>query len=284
MGELTLKRALACALLVCAFILPVCTRADEILVSAAASLTDAFNEIGKSYSGANRGTIVRFNFGASGALQQQILQGAPVDVFASASPKEMDALQREGRILPATRADFAANRLVLIAPPGSRLKSWSDLRAAPVRRIAISNPDSVPSGRYAKDTLTRRGLWNLVQPKAIFGENVRQTLTYVTGGNVDAGIVFATDQKAEGRRARVVDSAIPGQDHSPIVYPAAVLKSTTNRATAEKFVQFLRGPAAGAILARYGFQLIGGSAASHTPPSAPVPGSNARPPSKTGKR
>ena len=256
-------------------------RADEILVSAAASLTDAFNDIGRAYSAANPKTIVRFNFGASGALQQQILQGAPVDVFASASPKEMDALQRANRIEPATRADFAANRLVLIAPPNSRLKSWDDLRTAFVHRIALSNPDSVPSGRYAQDTLTKRGLWNVVQPKAVFGENVRQTLTYVTGGNVDAGIVFATDQRSEAKRVRVVDTAIPGKDHAPIVYPAAVIVGAPNAIAARKFADFLRAPTAQAVFARYGFLAV-----------LPTPRPPQNPPSrkvshkipKTGKR
>jgi molybdate transport system substrate-binding protein len=243
----------ALAVLVCAAALAGEVRADEILVSAAASLTDALNEVGKAYTTANPGTVVRFNFGASGALQQQIAQGAPVDVFASASPKEMDALQKMNRIEPATRADFAGNRLILIAPTGSALKHWDDLRAPTVRRVAISNPESVPSGRYAQETLTKRGLWDIVQPKAVFGENVRQTLTYVVGGNVDAGIVFATDAQMERQRVRVVEEAVPGRDHSPILYPAAVITRAPNATGARKFVAFLRGAAAQSILARYGF-------------------------------
>jgi molybdate transport system substrate-binding protein len=243
----------ALAILVCAAGLVSEARADEILVSAAASLTDALNEVGKAYSMANPGTIVRFNFGASGALQQQIAQGAPVDVFASASPREMDALQKMNRIEPDTRADFAGNRLVLIAPMGSALKHWDDLRAPTVRRVAISNPESVPSGRYARETLTKRGLWDTVQPKAIFGETVRQTLTYVSGGNVDAGIVFATDAQTERQRVRVVEQAVAGRDHSPILYPAAVLTMAPNALGARKFTAFLLSTSAQSILARYGF-------------------------------
>ena len=279
-----MRRTLLLIILFHAVISPMHAYADEILVSAAASLTDALNEIGKAYTGANPRTIVRFNFGASGALQQQIMQGAPVDVFASASPKEMDALQRENRIAPATRADFAANRLVLITPPNSTLKGWDDLRSASVRRIAISNPDSVPSGRYARETLTRRGLWNIVQPKAIFGENVRQTLTYVSGGNVDAGIVFATDQQAEARRVRVVEAAIPGQDHSPIVYPAAVLANAANPAAARKFVVFLRNAAAQTILTRYGFLAVHPTPGPRTSLHPQSRDKNPKSPPKTGKR
>src|SRR5579871_5922271 len=135
--------------------LPAGGRADTILVSAAASLTNALQDIGKAFTAADPKTTVRFNFGSSGQLQQQIEQGAPVDVFASASPKEMDALQKEGRLLAGTRADFAGNRLVLIAPRDSRLKGWDNLRRPGVQRVALSNPAFVPSGRYAQQTLTK---------------------------------------------------------------------------------------------------------------------------------
>ena len=241
-------------LLLCAFsTLSPGVRGDEVLVSAAASLTDAFNEIGKAYTKTNPQTTVRFNFGASGALQQQIAQGAPVDVFASASPKEMDALQAAGRLAKETRADFAGNRLVLIAPLHSGLKTWEYLRGASVKRIALSNPASVPSGRYAQETLTHRGLWNAIQPKLVFGENVRQTLAYVTNGDVDAGVVFATDAQVEKTRVRVVQTALPVQDHQPILYPVAAIADAPNPAGARRFVVFLQSPTAQSILARYGF-------------------------------
>jgi len=233
---------------------PGIARADEILVSAAASLTDAMNEIGRAFTAANPGTTVRFNFGASGALQQQIEQGAPADVFESASPKEMDALQKAGKIEADTRITFAGNRLVLIAPASDHaLKAWEDLAKPATKRVAISDPASVPSGRYAKETLTRRGLWDTVSTKAIFGENVRQTLAYVTGGDVDAGVVFATDARIESKRVRVVQAATPGKDHAPIVYPAAVVAGAPNAPVARRFVLFLKAKEARAILARYGF-------------------------------
>ncbi|GDX40266.1 molybdate ABC transporter substrate-binding protein [Armatimonadota bacterium] len=243
-------------------------RADEILVSAAASLSNAFNEIGHAYTKQHPQTVVRFNFASSGALQQQIEQGAPVDVFASASPREMDALQKKGRIEANTRADFAGNRLALIAPLRSSLKQWGDLLNPAVKHIALSNPDSVPSGRYAKETLTKRGLWVAIQPKAVFGENVRQTLTYVVNGDAEAGIVFSTDAQSEKARVRVVQQAISGKDHTPIFYPVAVVAKTTNSPAARNFVAFLKAPAAQAILARYGFAL--------PPLSKPAPPAKAR--------
>ena len=228
-------------------------RADEILVSAASSLTEAFNEIGLAFTKANPKTVVRFNFAASGVLQQQILQGAPADVFASAAPKEMDALAKENRIETNTRIVFASNRLALIVPAGSRLRGWSDLGAPAVRRVAISNPDSVPSGRYARETLEKRGLWSLVEPKAVLGENVRQTLTYVASGDADAGVVFVTDARVEAKRVRVIALAVPGRDHAPITYPGAVVRGAPNAEAARRFVRFLRGAVARGILARHGF-------------------------------
>jgi molybdate transport system substrate-binding protein len=269
----TFHKTMALAACFTAIVTNVPARSDEILVSAAASLTDAFTDIGKAYSAAHPGTVVRFNFGASGALQQQIVQGAPVDVYASASPQEMDALQKANRIEPGTRIDFAGNRLVLIVPPGSLVKRWNDLRSGAVRRIAISNPDSVPSGRYAKETLTKRGLWTAVEPKMILGENVRQTLTYVAGGNVDAGIVFATDAQIEKRRVNVVDEAATGKDHSAIVYPASAIAHAPNAAGARRFTSFLIAPAAQAILKRYGFARTARSSASNTG----LPGPHKRP-------
>ena len=235
---------------------------DEILVSAASSLTDAFNEIGRAYTKANPGTTVRFNFGSSGALLQQIVQGAPVDVFASASPQEMDALQKEKRIETGTRGNFAGNRLVLIVPVQSKIKSWDALRSAGVRRVALSDPNSVPSGRYAQETLTKRGLWAAVKPRAVFGENVRQTLAYVANSDVEAGVVFATDARLEKDRVRIVQEAVPGRDHAPILYPAAVVQGAPNAADARRFTAFLQSPTAQGILSRNGF-------ASAHPPAKP---------------
>lgn len=231
------------------------SRADGVLVSAAASLTESLKEMGMAFTKVNPRTTVRFNFGSSGALQQQIEQGAPVDVFVSASDKEMGALQKSNRIETATRTDFAGNLLVLITPSQSRVKvqSWEDLKSPSVRRVAISHPDSVPSGRYAREALTKRGLWAAVQPKAVLGENVRQTLMYVAHGDVEAGLVFATDARIEPKKVRVVKVAAPGKDHAPIVYSAVVVTGAPNAPAARRFVAFLQSPAAQAILARNGF-------------------------------
>lgn len=239
--------------------------ADEILVSAASSLTDAFQEIGTAFQKTNPGKAVRFNFGASGAVLQQIRQGAPVDIFASASPKEMDLLAKEGRLLVPTRHNFTGNRLVLIVPAKQvmpNIRQWEDLKWSGVNRIALSNPASVPSGHYAREVLIKRGVWDSIQQKAILGENVRQALTYVAGGNVDAGIVFATDAKSEAKRVRVIQQATPDKDHAHILYPVAVLKAAPNPGLSRLFIVFLMGPKAQAILQRYGF-----ASPNQTPPS-----------------
>jgi molybdate transport system substrate-binding protein len=226
----------------------------QILVAAASSMTEVLREVAATFEKQHPGIRVRFNFASSGTLLRQIQAGAPVDVFVSASSVEMDALQKAGRLLDGTRAEIAANRLVLITPAADRrVTGWESLAAPPTGRIALSNPDSVPSGRYAKETLTRRGLWNAVAKRAVYGENVRQTLAYVAGGNVAAGIVFATDAKIEARRVRIAATAVPGKDHAPIVYPAAVLTASRRRDAARRFVAFLRQPAARDVFRRRGF-------------------------------
>ena len=234
---------------------------EEILVSAAASLTGAFQAIGRVFEQANPPLKVRFNFGASGALERQIEQGAPVDVFASAGDAEMNALAKAGRINPTTRSIFAGNKLALVVPTGGRLDrmevtkppGWYTLSDPFVRRIALSNPETVPSGRYARQLLERQGIWPRVRAKAVFGGNVRQTLTYVTTGDVDAGIVFVTDARAAKGRVRVLVTSLAPRDHDPIVYPAAVLTDAPNADVGRRFVAFLRSAPAQAVLKKQGF-------------------------------
>lgn len=247
------RQALLCGLLLC--VCGAAVRGEEILVSAAASLTNAFQEIGRTYHDLHPGETVRFNFGASGALLRQIEAGAPVDVFASASLKEMDTLEKSGGLRPHTRLNFAGNLLALIAPLGSRIRTWHDLAEDPIRHVAISDPASVPSGRYAQETLTRRKLWDDVRPKLVLGENVRQTLAYVVNRDVAAGIVFLTDARIAAGKVRVVQLAESGKDHDPILYPAAVTAHAPHTAAAVRFTAFLRSAKVQEILRRYGFTL-----------------------------
>jgi molybdate transport system substrate-binding protein len=226
--------------------------AQELTVSAAASLTNAFPEIGKRFEQQHPGTKVIFNFAASGPLLQQIAQGAPVDVFASADQKTMDQAQEKGLIVPASRKDFVSNSLVLIVPQDSKLapSGLKDLASAAVKRVALGNPANVPAGRYAEKALAKAGLLETLQPKLIMGESVRQVLDYVSRGEVDAGFVFATDAAIAKGKVKIVTEA---QGHQPIVYPAALVAASQKQALAQEFLNFLFAPESVAILSKYGF-------------------------------
>jgi molybdate transport system substrate-binding protein len=224
--------------------------AADLTVSAAASLTNAFDEIGKAFETRNPGSKVQFNFAASGALLQQIAKGAPVDVFASADEQTMDDAQRQGLVDAATRVDFVRNSLVVIVPADSRTvpKSLADLAAD--RRIAIGQPASVPVGRYTKSVLEQADLWSTIEPKMIGAQSVRQALDYVARGEVDAGFVYATDAAIMADRVRV---AFTVPTTKAILYPIAVMKDAGDAALAQRFVRYVTSPDAQAVLARYGF-------------------------------
>ncbi|HEY9073947.1 MAG TPA: molybdate ABC transporter substrate-binding protein [Desulfobaccales bacterium] len=226
--------------------------AQELTVSAAASLTNAFPEIGKRFEQQHPGAKVIFNFAASGPLLQQIAQGAPVDVFASADQKTMNQAQEKGLIVPASRKNFVSNTLVLIVPQdsGLALSGPKDLVLPKVKRVALGNPASVPVGRYTQEALTKAGLWEAVQPKLIMGESVRQVLDYVSRGEVDAGFVFATDAAIAQGKVKMVTEI---QGHQPIVYPVALVAASPKKALAQEFLNFLFIPESGAILSKYGF-------------------------------
>ena len=229
--------------------------ATHLTVSAAVSLNESLQEIAGLYQRQQPRVAITYNFAGSGTLQRQIEQGAPVDVFVSASPREMDALQAKGLVMVETRRNIAANQLVLIVPPDSQgLASFGDLTAPRVKRIALGEPASVPAGRYAKETLTSLNLWDHIQPKLVFAQDVRQVLGFVAAGNADAGIVYRTDTQITDR-VKVAAEA-PESSHSPIVYPAAALRASRHPDEAKRFVEFLVGPEAQAALAGHGFVRI----------------------------
>lgn len=220
-----------------------------LTVSAAASMKDALGEINARYGEAT----VSLNLGASGALQRQIEQGAPVDVFVSAATKNMDELAAAELVDRATRRNVAANRLVLVVPLlRSKVNSFSDLNKATVKRFAMGAPDSVPAGKYAEEVLTSLKIYKTVSAKAVLGKDVREVLTQVELGNVDAGIVYATDARTS-RQVRIAATA-PTKLHLPILYPAAVVSDSKNKAAATAYVRFLSGPVAQKIFKKYGFQ------------------------------
>jgi molybdate transport system substrate-binding protein len=229
------------------------TYAADLTVSAAASLTNAFREIALGYERQYPGSKVALNFGASGALLQQLSKGAPVDVFASADEETMDQAQNRGLVKATDRRDFVRNTLVLIVPADSTaaIKRLEDLTQSRVKRFAIGIPASVPVGRYTKHALEAAKLWTALEPKAVNTHNVRQSLDYVARGEVDAGFVYATDAAIMKDKVQV---AFEVPLDIAIRYPIARTAASANAAEADRFISYVSSPAAQAVLAKFGFR------------------------------
>jgi molybdate transport system substrate-binding protein len=227
--------------------------AADLVVSAASSLTDAFQAVGKAYEAKHPDTHVVLNFAASDVLLRQIVNGAPADVFASADETAMDKAVAAKAIDPSTRRDFASNRLVLILPKGAKatVSSPADLKAAAVKRVAYGDPASVPVGRYTKAALEQQGLWDAISAKGVLAQNVRQSLDYVARGEVDAGFVFATDAAIMKDKV-VVAATVPTP--TPIAYPIAVVARSKQAKEAASFEAFVQSVEGRGILAGFGFQ------------------------------
>ena len=227
--------------------------AADVTVSAAASLSNAFKELAPAFEAAHPGTKLQFNFAASDALLAQIAKGAPVDVFASADQETMDKAQQQNLLVDGTRRNFVSNTLVVVTPSegGVALKGLADLQQPAVKRIAIGRPEGVPAGRYAKGALEKAGLWTAIEPKAVFAQNVRQALDYVSRGETEAGFVYATDALVFKDKVRLLFS-VPTP--APISYPIAVTRGGTNVDGGRRFLDFVASAAGQAVLARHGFQ------------------------------
>jgi molybdate transport system substrate-binding protein len=213
------------------------------------------NKLAPAFERGNPAVKLRFNFGGSGTLEQQIERGAPADVFFSAAPKLMDALEGKRLIVPETRRDILRNRIVLIAPRDSTAPaSFEGLTASTVKLLALGDPGSVPAGDYGQQVLESLNLWHSVKPKLVLGKDVRQVLTYVETGNAEAGIVYATDATESGK-VRIAATA-PEGSHTPVIYPAAVIVNSRNQAAARAFVAFLTGSQARDVFTRHGFTMV----------------------------
>ena len=234
------------------FLLTPAAHAADLVVSAAASLTNAFKELGQSFEAQNPDTKVLLNFAASDVLLQQIIKGAPADVFASADQEAMNKAEAEKAVQPASRKNFANNQIVLIVPADSQLHitQLQDLTQAAVKRVAYGNPASVPVGRYTKAALEHANLWDAVAAKGVPAQNVRQSLDYVARGEVEAGFVFSTDAAVMPDKVKVA-VRVPSQ--TPVSYPIAVTSDTKQTEMAAKFVAYVLSPVGQATLARYGF-------------------------------
>lgn len=225
--------------------------ADDLTVSAAASLTNAFREIAGAFEQAHPEHQVQLNFAGSGVLLQQIARGAPVDIFASADQLSMDQAEQQKLVDADSRRDFVSNELVLITPvSGSPVRNLKDLLGPEYQRIAVSNPDSVPVGRYSRDALAGLDLWQPLHDKLIRTQNVRQTLDYVARNEVDAGFVYATDAALMPDRVSV-QLQVPAP--TAIFYPVAVTATGANKPVSALFLDFLFSEPSQAVLTRYGF-------------------------------
>ena len=227
-----------------------------LLVFAAASLSDALEEVDRAFT-ARTGVRVNASYAASSLLAKQIEAGAPADAFFSADRAWVDYLDERGLLKRGSRRDVLGNALVLIAPADSPLRlditPGFDLAAAlGGGRLATADPDSVPAGEYARAALTKLGVWQRVSGRLVRGENVRAALAYVARGEAPLGIVYRTDAQAE-KRVRVV-GVFPEDSHPPITYPLAL--TVRARPEAARLEDFLSGETARQIFTRYGFAAL----------------------------
>jgi molybdate transport system substrate-binding protein len=224
----------------------------EILVFAAASLTESLQDIGKAYS-AKTGTKVVYSFGPSNDLQRQISAGAPADVFFSADTPKMDALEQAGLVKKADRSEFLSNVLVVVVPADSTTKITSAKDLAALPRIALADPAAVPVGVYAKKWLESEGVWNQVASKVVPALDVRAALAAVASGSVSAGVVYATDA-ATSKGVRLAFTVANGP---PITYSVAALAGSKRSAEAQAFVKFLESNEAKTVFQKRGFRILG---------------------------
>ena len=224
----------------------------ELTISAAASLTEAMGEIQALYQTEQPNVTLVFNFGSSGSLQQQIEQGAPVDVFFSAAIKQMAALEEKGLVAEGTKKELLENKIVLITPKDKTdLMSFEDLVTDRAKQIGLGEPGSVPVGQYSEEIFTNLEILDQVKAKSVYGKDVKSVLTWVEQGEVDAGIVYATDANVSDK-VNVICSA-PEGSHKPVIYPVAAIKDSAHLDDTKAFIEFLSTDKVKQIFEKYGF-------------------------------
>jgi molybdate transport system substrate-binding protein len=263
--ERKMKKSYLTLLLICSCItfLFACTKNEsshsadkeshvELTISAAASLQDVLKKIASHYEKEHPNVKIIYNFGGSGALQQQISNGAPVDLFFSAAEDKFDLLVEEGFIEKNKGTDLVGNELVLVVgkDQAENIRAFKDLPK--IKKLAIGTPETVPAGKYAVETLERLNLLKEVEQQIVYAKDVRQVLTYVETGNVDAGIVYKTDAMIS---PKVKIAAVAKENtHSPIIYPVGVIKATSHKKEAEQFYNYLQKEKTLKIFEEFGFQ------------------------------
>ena len=231
----------------------------QLTVSAAASLKNVMEEIEPLYEQKHPQTEIIYNFAASGSLQRQIEQGAPVDIFISAAVKNMDALAEQELLLTRTIRNLLINQMVLVTSENQvknnpKFDNFDDLTSKEISTIALGEPKSVPAGKYAQEVLNSLQIADRVNSKAVYGKDVRQVLNYVATGNVDAGIVYRTDAQVS-EDVEIVAIA-PEDTHSPVIYPIAAIKDSQNSEAATELIEFLTTPEAKEVFEEHGFMTM----------------------------
>ncbi|MBP0726682.1 molybdate ABC transporter substrate-binding protein [Bacillus sp. RG28] len=223
----------------------------ELTISAASSLQNALLNIKTNFENKYPNVKINFNFGASGALQQQISNGAPVDLFFSAAEDKFNILMKDGLLEKKNEKDLLGNELVLVVPKDVKngINSFEDLSKA--TKISIGTPEVVPAGKYAMETLQNIKVWNSIEGKMVYAKDVRQVLTYVETGNVDAGIVYKTDALTSSK-VKIIATANENC-HDPIIYPVGVIKNSTHSKEARLFYEYLQKDRSMKIFQNYGF-------------------------------
>ena len=244
--------------MLCAAALAGCKKREAVTLNvfAAASLTEALNEIAALYKAKNPDVTISFNYDSSGKLQTQIENGAEADLFISAAVKQMNTLADGGYVDTATKKDLLLNKIVLVVPGNSKkgITSFSDIATDKVSLFALGNA-ATPAGQYAEEIFKSLGIWEAIQPKISFGTNVKEVLSQVETASVDAGMVYSTDVATAKGDVKIAADA-PTGSHAPIVYPAAVLKGAKDAKAAKAFLDYLSRPEAVAVFEKIGFGMV----------------------------
>lgn len=229
----------------------------ELTILAAASLTDVCNEIKERYEAEHQDVTLQFSYGASGALQTQIEEGAPADIFFSAAMKQMNALDEEELMDSDSIVALLENKVVLVVPAegDSTLASFEEVATDKVTMIGLGEPDSVPVGQYSEEIFTSLGILEQVKEKANYGSDVRTVLSWVESSAVDCGVVYATDAYTT-KKVQIVAEA-PEGSCKKVIYPAGVTKESNNPEAAAEFLTYLQQEETGVLFESYGFTVLG---------------------------
>lgn len=238
------------------------TDKKDLIVFAAASMTESLGEVKKIYEEENPGINLVLNLDSSGTLKSQISEGADCDVFISASSKQMNQLDKTNEkfksnvaIDSSTRFDLLENQVTLAVTENSDkgIKSFDDINTDKVKTIALGNAD-VPVGQYSEELLKKMNIWDAIQGKISFASNVKEVTAWVTEGAVDCGIIYSTDAKAAG--LKIVDIADSSMFEKKVIYPAAMVETSKNSEEAKKFLEFLKGDKAKEVFDNFGFKTL----------------------------